>query len=170
MNRNPAPDNLNRLSDGRLDDLSPEAVAELESLLNSDAGLAAGLAAQRPAPAWREDDAAIAPTPAEWAGAWDSIQRGAGATAATVVEKPHKPVRLWLRITPLLTATAAAVALAISWPSAWSGESSDWRIALDDHVSIDEIETFGDVTSMIEYAPDGGAEVVWLLQDAGMEP
>jgi hypothetical protein len=58
--------------------------------------------------------------------------------------------------------------MVVMWRSAPMSETQTWELKLSHNVVVHEIETFGDLTSLVVYpAEDDGATVVWFLENEG---
>jgi len=147
---------------GNFDALTPEQVVALEGHLNACAHCAARLADHTPQP-----DAHLAPPielPSEqqWNQVWETIE------AAQTRAGPARPgiggfQRLWRTV----AAAAACLLLAALWRSATPSATAEWDLKLSDHVVVHEVETFGDVVSLVVYSDDDSAAVIWMLDDEG---
>ncbi len=165
-------DNLDRLlrafARGRADDLSPEELALVERLLNTDAAIAARVADERP-----ERDPALAsalaalqqvelPSAAAWERTWERI-----AAAEPVVLRLPRAAWLWRaqRYWRPLAAVAAVLCLAVLWQYNVPAAPDAWPLQLATNARIDELEVSeGESSFVISIGGDGG-EVIWILPD-----
>lgn len=160
---------------GRLDQLAPAQIAEIERLLNHDPALAERLAGRIPP---LDRAARLAPQPSDdgWQRVWNNIANaaakapagtpaGARTGAAAAVPPPtHSLVNLWRSAAAL----AACIILVITWralgPSLPGGQV---RPALN--AQIDSLQVFGDRTGIIVSAGDGEAfPVIWVMDNEGV--
>lgn len=167
------PEELERLietvADGRWDDLRPEEVAALEERLNEDP-----LAASRLEVVVPVLERGLCPVPAEpgradWNAAWDRIaEQSAGGGHAR--QRSGRTGRRMLRVWEPLCAVAACVLLMVAWwklpgPKPVNG----WELKLSNHVEVNEIEVYADLTPLVVYTQGAtGAEVVWMLDEEGV--
>jgi hypothetical protein len=152
---------LTLVREGRLDDLSPEQVAELEAWLCTSPTDEARLAdARPPADPWLTAPLPE-PAPAEWERVWANVNRAADQ---------RKPAhRRWVPMWQALTAVAACVLLATSWHVLQPARTDEaWALRPAREVRIDSLELFGDTTVLVDTtAENGGLPVIWVLDMQG---
>jgi hypothetical protein len=144
--------------------LTPQQAAVLEAHLSACSPCAARLARSAPAADERIAPAVELPSEEDWDHVWEAID------AATQTRVRHaRPARggvrrLWR---PLLAA-AACILMVVTWRSVPMSGTQTWDLKLSEDVVVHEIETFGDLTSLVVYPADGDeATVVWFLENEG---
>jgi hypothetical protein len=148
---------------GDFDALAPAQVAALETHVNTCPRCTARLAEHVPEP-----DADLAPpvqmpSDHQWNQVWDEIQAAPDNVSGRGSPGIARLRRLWQP----LVAAAACLFMIVMWRSALPAAESTWNLQLSDNVVVHEIETFGDVTSLVVYGDDNGAAVIWMLEDEG---
>lgn len=153
---------LTLVREGRLDDLTPGQVADLEAWLRTgpaEEGRIAGIrlpadpGLHMPVPE---------PTEAEWERVWAQVERAAAPRAVLRL----RPGRVW----QALTAVAACVLLAASWYALRPpGAGQTWALRPSRDVRIDSLELYGDTTVLVDTtAENGGLPVIWVLDAQGV--
>jgi len=149
---------------GDFDALTPQQVAALEAHLNTCSPCAARLARSAPAADVRLTPAVELPSEEGWDRVWEVIEAARQTRVRQAWPARGAVQRLWR---PLLAA-AACILMVVMWRSAPMSETQTWELKLSDNVVVHEIETFGDLTSLVVYpAEDDGATVVWFLENEG---
>jgi anti-sigma factor RsiW len=149
---------------GDFDAMTPEQVAALEAHLNTCSPCAARLARSTPVADVRVAPAVQPPSEEGWDRVWEAIEaeRQTGVRQAG----PARGAVHWLW-RPLLAA-AACILMVVIWRSVPMSETQTWELKLSDNVVVHEIETFGDLTSLVVYpAEDDEPTVVWFLENEG---
>lgn len=167
-----APSDIERLltlvEHGRLDDLAPAQIAEIERRLNNDPALAERLANRLPLV---DRAARLAPQPsdAEWQRVWNSIADAGAHAGAAIPSRIRRriPAPRLLGLWRGVAALAACIMLVLTWqalgPSPPNGQV---RPALN--AQIDSLQVFGDRTGIIVSAGDGEAfAVIWVMDNEG---
>ena len=156
---------LKQVAAGRLDGLTPEQVAALETHLNATPSAEERLAEVLPETDPRLSATTSMPTDAEWDQVWRRVD-----SAAAVGGKTARAIRRTIRLWQPLTALAACVALLLVWRWAPLSTGSDWPIALSADVEVLELEVFGDASAFVSYSDEGeGAAVIWVLDEGAGE-
>jgi hypothetical protein len=156
---------LSKVQQGRLDDLTPGQVAELEAWLRTRPAEEARLAdTHPPLEGWLTAllPPPPPPSPAEWRRVWAEVERAAASRTS-----------LRHRLIPVgqgLAALAACVLLAASWHALRPPRVERiWALRPTGHVQIDSLELFGDTTVLVDTgAEDGGLPVIWVLDTQGV--
>ncbi len=156
---------LSKVRQGRLDDLTPGQVAELEAWLRTRPAEGARLAdARPPLEGWLTAllPPPPPPSPAEWRRVWAEVERAAAPRTAL----RQRLIPVWQG----LVAVAACALLAASWhalrPPRMDGI---WALRPASHVQIDSLELFGDTTVLVDTAAEeGGLPVIWVLDTQGV--
>ena len=150
---------------GGFDALTPQQTAALEAHLNTCSPCAARLARSAPAADVRLTPAVELPSEEGWDRVWEAIDAARQTRVRQAWSASGAVQRLWR---PLLAA-AACILMVVMWRSAPMSETQTWELKLSDNVVVHEIETFGDLTSLVVYpAEDDGATVVWFLENEGV--
>jgi len=144
--------------------LTPQQVAALEAHLSACSCCATHLARSAPAADVRLIPAVELPSEKGWDRVWEAIDAARQTRARQAWPARGVIQRLWR---PLLAA-AACILMVVMWRSAPMSETQTWELKLSDNVVVHEIETFGDLTSLVVHpAEDDGATVVWFLENEG---
>jgi hypothetical protein len=144
--------------------LTPQQAAVLEAHLNTCSPCAARLARSAPAAdAWLIPAVGL-PSEEDWDHVWEAIDAATQTRVQQAWLARGAVQRLWR---PLLAA-AACILMVVTWRSVPMSETQAWDLRLSEDVVVHEIETFGDLTSLVVHpAEDDGATVVWFLQSEG---
>lgn len=159
---------LTRLTEGRLDELTPDQVQALERYLNESVPAAERLWTCKPPPLPGLRRGAPAPGPQDWEHLWQHIEAAAPPPRVRVTQGRAGMTRrltfsLWLGG----AAVAACVALGVLWRLA--ATPSPARAMLARHVVIDNLETFGDSTPVVVSTDPGeGISVIWVVDNDGV--
>jgi len=149
---------------GNFDALTPQQVAALEAHLSACSRCAAHLARSAPAADVWFAPAVELPSEEDWEHVWEAIDAAMETRVRPAWPARGVVQRLWR---PLL-AVAACILMVVMWRSAPMSETQTWDLKLSDNVAVHEIETFGDLTSLVVHpAEDDGATVVWFLENEG---
>ncbi len=151
---------LDRVAAGRLDDLTPEQVAALETHLNATPAAAERLADMVPEVDLRLGARVSTPTDAEWDEVWqrvDSVALRRDPTARTL----GRVIRLWRP----LAAAAACLLLMVLWRAAPSSADAAWELRLSDNVIVHELEVFDGSSAFIAYSDEDGSAVIWVFEE-----
>lgn len=152
-------DLLMRVTDGRLDELTPEQVAALEAHLSATPAAAERLANVLPAPDPRLILPESLPSEVDWNELWERID-----TATAARQPAPRAISRVLRLWPPLVAAAACLLLAVLWRTTLSPAESPWEIRLSDDVVVHELEVFGDASAFVAYSGDeSGTAVIWVF-------
>ncbi|MEP0846650.1 MAG: hypothetical protein HRF50_07480 [Phycisphaerae bacterium] len=165
---------LERVAAGRLDELSPEQVAALETHLNANAAAAARLANLLPRPPAGPLARVAEPSAAQWERVWRGVeaagsrQAARGTDAASAPQTMRGRTRRFLRLWEGIAAAAACVLFAVLWRSSQPAAEASWPIQLSQHVEVDSLEVFDDSTAFV-VVPDDGSDgaVIWVLDEPG---
>jgi len=151
---------LNVMNAEGLDALSPEEMARLEGILNSEPHLAADWADRTPslddplATHVANLDSATAPSRGEWERVWQTVDAEAYESPDRM-KLPARVIRLWRP----LTAVAACILLLASW-------QIHRPIKLARNVEISELEVYGGATPfVVSIGDEDGPQVIWVLED-----
>ena len=154
---------LQAVETGRLDALSDAQVSSLESHLEECAACAARLSGAKPPMDSSKRAPPAGPSDAEWSAVWEGIEN---ASATTDLQPKRSRSTIVLRFWPV-GAAAAALMLAVGLWRVGHLPGSRPSMQLSSHVEVHEIEVFGDATTFVALDDDGGAAMIWVVQDEG---
>ena len=98
-----------------------------------------------------------------WVAVWEGIEN---ASATTDLQPKRSRSTIVLRFWPV-GAAAAALMLAVGLWRVGHLPGSRHNMQLSSHVEVHEIEVFGDATTFVALDEDGGAAMIWVVQDEG---
>ena len=149
--------------------LTPEQVARLERVLNSEAAVAQRVGTQMPqrdarlAEALGELDRLDKPSRQDWQHVWERIETA--APAAVGRNQAGVSARI-LRFWRPLAAAAACLLLVSVWKLLPAPADELWPMQLASNVEISDIEVSEGATPfVVSIGEDSGSKIIWVLED-----
>jgi len=143
---------------GRLDKLSPDAVARLEERLMHDPEAERRLAGA--SPAVESLLRAAVPDADHWDAVWERIDdRTAGHNTGQ-----NKAVLRWMRFVPPALAAAACLAMILVWNLGRPTPTAEWPVQWAQNVEVESLEVPGTGTPFVFTAgSDQSISIIWVL-------